>query len=127
MRAQLQAQRNRNSSATDAPDGADELRAGKARRWRISFPKLAPIEVLFTPEATRVEALAACDGAVEATPIHEGARRTATAAEADELRALVATILAGASDYERSEALATAVADPTAALACFRVLAGSNR
>jgi hypothetical protein len=54
-------------------------------------------------------------------------KRTATAAEADELRALVATILADASDGERSEALATALADPVAALACFRILVRCNQ
>jgi hypothetical protein len=96
---------------------------GKARRWRIYSPALAPIEVWFTPEVTRIEALAACEGAIRATPIHDSARRAATAAEADELRGMIAAILPDATVADRMEALTIALADPDSALDCFRTLA----
>jgi hypothetical protein len=79
------------AAATIVPSAAN-MDTGKARCWRIRFPELAPNEVWFTPEATRAEALAACDGAIGAVPVNEAMRRPATAAEADELRALVRAI-----------------------------------
>jgi len=61
----------------------------KARRWRVHFPKLAPVEVWFTPEATQAEALAACQGAIDAKPLHDVPKRRPTVVEADELRELL--------------------------------------
>lgn len=96
-----------------------------ARRWRIHFPNLAPVEVLFTPEVTRAEALDAwCLGATDAIPIPEPATRTATAAEADELRELIGAILP--DEAGRAEALRVAFGDPETALICFRRLASEK-
>jgi hypothetical protein len=124
LRAQLRAQPTRNSGATLAvADRRDELRC---QRWRIRFPKLAPVEVWFTPEATKADALAACFGAIEAVPLPDVAGRTATDAEANELRALIATILADGAEAERAEAVTTALADPIAALDCYRLLSADR-
>ena len=48
--------------------------------------------------------------------------RAATPAEVTELRRLIALILANASDADRAEALAVAVADPEAALVSLLAL-----
>lgn len=48
--------------------------------------------------------------------------RSATPAEADELRALIAAILANNTESDRAEALVLALADPDAALLCYRAL-----
>ena len=50
------------------------------------------------------------------------ANDAATPKQAAELRALLARIAVGWSDDDRDEALAVALADPTAALNCFRAL-----
>jgi hypothetical protein len=121
LRAQLRAQQARNSGATlDVECETAELRADKARRWRITFPKLAPVEVLFTPEATKEEVLAACFGAVEAVSLPDPTTRAATPAEAAELHKFVNAVLADASENDRAEAFAIALADPEAALEYFR-------
>jgi len=57
------------------------------------------------------------------------ANDAATPEQAAELRELIALILANESEADRPEALAVALADPDAALTCFRALAadiGSN-
>ena len=50
------------------------------------------------------------------------AGRMETPAEAEELRALIAAILAGDSEADRAEALAVALVDPEGALLSFRTL-----
>lgn len=51
----------------------------------------------------------------------------ATPEQRQELRDLLAVVLANDSDTEREETLATACADPDAALTCFRLLAADKR
>ena len=53
--------------------------------------------------------------------------RSATIAEAAELRALVGIVAADWSGDERAEGMAAALADPNAALASFRLLAARHR
>jgi hypothetical protein len=55
-------------------------------------------------------------------PIADAVTPTATPAEADELRRLVNAILAGDTEADRAEAFAIALADPVAALTCYRTL-----
>jgi hypothetical protein len=52
--------------------------------------------------------------------------RTATRAEADELRRLIGIVLADAPD-EQPEAFTVACADPESALICFRALVAAMR
>ncbi len=80
------------------------------------------MEVLFTPAATQAEVAELYPGA-SIEPVSDAATRAATPAEADELRALVAAFLAADTEANRAEALAVALADPDAALACYRALA----
>ena len=49
--------------------------------------------------------------------------RAATDVETAELETLIASVLASDGPEERAEALAIAVADPAAALVCYRLLA----
>lgn len=90
------------------------------RRWRVYFPNLDPVEVLFAPAATRANVAAFYPGA-RIEPLPEPFRRTATRAEADELRTLVRATLADAPQ-EWDEATAAALADPEAALTSLRAL-----
>jgi len=95
------------------------------RRWSVAFPDLDPVEVVFTPEATRAEVAAIYPGArIEA--LLGPTRRAATSAEAAELRALVRVVLADAPQ-EWDAVTAVALADPEAALTSFRVLAAEAR
>jgi len=91
-------------------------------RWWVRFPNLAPVEVLFTPGATQAQVGAIYPGArIEPQP--DPPHRTATPAEAAELRELVALIFADDTEGHRAEALAAALADPDGALTSFRLLA----
>jgi hypothetical protein len=109
-------------AATAIPAMRESPAAYQARQWRISYPNGAAIDMLFTPAATRAEVAELYPGAtIELVP--DTAMRTATSAEADELRALIAAILADDSEASRAEALAVALADPDAALMSYRALA----
>jgi hypothetical protein len=89
-------------------------------RWSICYSDMPPMEVLFTPPATRAEVGKVYPGAgIEALP--EPIRRDATPLEVGELRKLVARVFV--DDADRAEALAVALADPDAALPSFRALA----
>jgi hypothetical protein len=104
------------------PKPAQETPDGPSRRWRITSRMGPAMEVLFTPDATRVEVAALYPGAT-IEPLPDPPRRTATRTEADELRDLITLILANDTDAGRAEVLATACADPEAALMSFRLLA----
>ena len=79
------------------------------------------MEVLFTPAAARADVAEVYPGAgIEALP--DTAARAVTSAEANELRALVAAVLADDTEADRAEALAVALVDPGAALDCWRSL-----
>lgn len=93
-----------------------------ARRWLVCFPNLDPMEVLFTPDATRAE-VAAIYPRARIEPQADPPQRTATPAEVAELPELVALIFADDTEDHRAEALAAALADPEAALTSFRLLA----
>lgn len=101
--------------------------AYRLRQWRVAYPKNdIMMTVLFTPPATAADVQAIYpDAAIE--PIPDTPARPATKAEADELAALVALILADATDDERAEALRIALADREAALTSFRALALAYR
>lgn len=93
-----------------------------ARHWLIQFGESTSIEVYFSWDATHAEALASYAGATAAEPVVSGPKRAATRAEAAELRHLIQLVLKNEPD-EQDEALAHALADPVAALRCFRALA----
>ncbi|MHB8493710.1 MAG: hypothetical protein ACYDDG_03950 [Casimicrobiaceae bacterium] len=84
------------------------------------------MEVLFTPAATRAEVAELYPGA-SIEPLPAAPTRAATAAEADELRALIGVILADDTEADRAETFAVALADPDAALVCWRSLAEAQR
>lgn len=96
-----------------------------ARAWRVTYPNGTAMDVLFYPAATQAEVQAIYPGAM-VEPLPDTPTRPATKAEADELAALVAAILTDATEDERAEALPVALADPEAALACYRTLAGER-
>jgi hypothetical protein len=93
-----------------------------ARSWRVCYPEVAAMEVLFTPPATRAE-VSTIYSRDKLEPMSEPPRRAATPSEAAELRELVDHVLAGAGEADRAEALTVALADPEAALVSFRALA----
>jgi hypothetical protein len=109
-------------AAAAIPATRESPAAYKARQWRIAYPNGAAMDVLFTPAATRAEVAELYPGA-SIQPLPDSATRTPTAAEADELLALIGAILADDTEAERAEALAVALADPDAALVCWRSLA----
>jgi hypothetical protein len=110
---------------THKPEILAELTAvsnASARQWRVGYPDLPMITVIFVPPATRAEVAEVYPGA-SIEPIPDTVTWTATPAVTDEVRRLVSAILAGDSEADRAEALAVALADPEAALLCFRALA----
>ena len=86
-----------------------------------SFPNLDPVEVIFTPDATRAEVAAIYPGAIIES-LSDPPRRQATEAESAELRSLIERVLADTPD-EWDEVHRIACADPEAALITFRLLA----
>src|SRR5262249_19602076 len=96
--------------ATVATVAVAESTDTAAQRWRVHFSSFGPMEVLFTPEATRAE-VATLYAAAILEPLPDSVRRQATPAEADELRELVGLVAADWPDAERAEALAVALAD----------------
>ena len=110
-------------SALPAPPATPTLRPdAPVRCWKIHFPNLDLVEVIFAPDATRAEVAARYPGA-QIEPLPASPWRAATPAEAVELRELIALILPDADDNERAYALRVALADPEAALTSFRALA----
>ncbi len=112
------------SLSPNSPHSPRDL--GADRHWWIHFPKLAPVEALFSQAVTPDEALAAFPGAVAVERIPEIPKKPVTPEQADELRELVALIFADANDAERAEVFAVACADREAALATFRLLAADS-
>jgi hypothetical protein len=114
-----------NDAASD-PTGVNKL--GAHRAWRVSFPKLDPMEVLFTPEATHAAVASIYPGAAIEPVIHL-ARRRPTQAEADELRALIQAVTERdrwpADEIEG--AISAALADPDDALTSWRASAAEQR
>ena len=99
----------------------------RATRWLIHFLDREPLEVHFAPAADHDEALAAYKDAVAAEPVPERTdTRTATVIERDELLALVEAVYAGDTDQDRQEATDSALADPEAALTCYRAIAAER-
>jgi hypothetical protein len=78
-----------------------------ARSWRVCYPEVAAMEVLFMPPATRAEVSTIYPGA-QLEPVPEPSRRAATPSEAAELRELVDHVLADAGTADRAEALTAA-------------------
>ncbi len=109
-------------AATEIPAARESPAAYRARQWHVGYPNGAAMLVLFTPAATRAEVAELYPGA-STEPLPDGATRAATPAEADELRALIGAMLADDNEANRAEALAVALADPDAALICYRALA----
>ena len=112
-------------AASETPtDAAPPVRA---TRWLIHFLDREPMEVWFSPAADHAEALAAYRDAVAAEPVPERTdTRTATVIERDELLALVEAVYAGDTDQDRQEAADAALADPEAALTCYRAIAAER-
>lgn len=99
----------------------------RAPRWLIHFLDREPLEVWFSPAADHDEALAGYPDAVAAEPVPERTdTRTATVIERDELLALVEAIYAADTDQDRQEATDAALADPEAALTCYRAIANER-
>lgn len=112
------------SSETLPTDTAPPVRAP---RWLIHFLDREPLEVWFSPAADHDEALAGYPDAVAAEPVPERTdTRTATVIERDELLALVEAIYAADTDQDRQEATDAALADPEAALTCYRAIANER-
>jgi hypothetical protein len=99
----------------------------RATRWLIHFLDREPMEVWLSPAADHAEALAAYRDAVAAEPVPERTdTRTASVIERDELLALVEAIYAADTDQDRQEATDAALADPEAALTCYRAIAAER-
>ena len=99
----------------------------RAPRWLIHFLDREPLEVWFSPAADHDEALAGYPDAVAAEPVPERTdTRTASVIERDELLALVEAVYAGDTDADRAEAIDAALADPEAALTCYRAIAAER-
>jgi hypothetical protein len=96
---------------------------GPGYHWRVTSSQGTETEVMFTSDLTRGEVGALYPSAA-VEPIC-GPRRYATRAEAAELLGLIAFVFAGEAD--RAEVLPAALADPEAALTCYRTLVEGER
>ena len=94
------------------------------RRWKVHLPTLDPMEVIFTPPATRAEGVAHYPGAT-CEPLRERVGRRPTRSEEAELRALIPLVFADALE-EHAAINTCALADPEDALRSFRALAVAN-
>jgi hypothetical protein len=92
-----------------------------ARQWRVVYSNSPAMTVVFVPAVTGAE-VAKLYPHASIDPLPDAETRAATPAEADELRRLVNAILAEDSNADRAEALAIALANPIAALDCYRNL-----
>ena len=104
--------------------GAANLTSDKGaptRCWRVQYPSLPAMEVLFCPDASRAE-VAALSPDAEIESLTEPRCKAASPAETTELSKLVTEVLPDADAAERAEVLAVALADPHAALVSFRAL-----
>jgi len=90
--------------------------------WLLHFPDRDPVPVYFCPAVSYTDALESYPDAVAAEPIPGRTRRTATEAEADELRGLIEAVYCGETDADRAEALHAALNDPAGALRCYRAI-----
>lgn len=103
--------------------GADDTAIATSWGWLLHYADREPLEAYALPEMTHAEVLALHPDAVAAEPIAERSKRTANTAEAAELRELVEAIYSGDTEADRAEAVAAALADPDAALICYRSIA----
>jgi hypothetical protein len=109
-------------SAVPANQQTLSVNDAPARHWLIRRADGALLEVIFADVLVLADVRAVYPDAAELVRQDDEPRRTATPAEADELRALLGAILSGAAAAEHAEALAIALAAPDAALASFRAL-----
>ena len=105
----------------------DEGSGVTARAWLLHFSDRDPLEVWYSPAATHAQALADCPDALAAEPLQKTSVRTATADEAEELRALIAAIYGADTEADRRDAMHAALADPEGALACYRAISAECR
>lgn len=99
--------------------GPEATTNSPVRDWRISIPGRPTFMVAVSPPAD-AEWMQWVYPAAIVEPINE-AKRQATTAEADELRRLIAIVLAD-SPNEQESALKLAMADADAAVECYRTL-----
>jgi len=100
-----------------APYSSDET--ANCRHWRIQPKHGAPFDVIYGEAVTLGHVRADYpNGTVEAP--NAPSRRIATPGEVAELRVLVAAIID--NNGEQQEALAAALADPKAAIDCYRAI-----
>lgn len=102
------------------------LAADAGRRWLVRFSGGEPFELVCQQPLTVDDVRRLYSTAVSIEPAPIVLRRSATAAEARELKALIGTVLPGDVPEERAEALAVALEDPEPTLVCFRLLATSS-
>ena len=105
----------------------DNGQGATAGTWMMHFPDREPLEVWTSPPATHGEALALYPEAIAAVPIPaRTSTRGASTSERAELLALISAIYADDTDLDRAEATDAALADPEAALACYRAIAAER-
>lgn len=97
--------------------------------WLLHFVDHDPVEVYCHPVATHAEMLERYSEALAAEPLPERMKRAPTEAEASALGAMVQTV--GEAEQWNADvfewAMATALADPEGALACYRALVSELR
>ena len=98
-----------------------------SRAWLLHFPDCDPLEVWTSPPATHGEALALYPEAIAAVPIPDRtSTRAASTSERAELLALLGAIYADDTEADRQVAIDAALADPEAALTCYRAIANER-
>jgi len=113
----------------DTPDTSRNVSAedwALFNTWLFHFTDRDDLPVTFAPAVDHAKALSYYPDVVAAEPIADRPQRVATETEAKEITALVQAIYANDTDDDRAEALAAALADPDAALLCYRTIAGDR-
>lgn len=104
-----------------------EVESTQRSTWLLHFPDSDPLSVSFCPAVTHTEALARYPQAIAAEPTPERTRRTATVAEARELRGLIEAVYCNDPEADQAEALQAAISDPDRALICYRAICARHQ
>lgn len=111
----------------DFQKSANDPTAAPATGWLLHYADRESLELYVSPALSHAEVLAAHPDALAAEPVPERTdTRTATVIERDELLALVEAVYAGDTDQDRQDATDAALADPEAALTCYRAIAAER-
>jgi hypothetical protein len=95
---------------------------GIASDWFVHVTNHEPFRVSYCPSVDQQQVLDDYPSAAAVEPVAPPTSKSATPAEADELRGLIEAVYCDETDDDRADALAEALSDPAGALRCYRAI-----